>query len=51
MTVAQTERLDGAENLSLSGDFEGYRCFRRGLLQRVASASVILQSLQLHRGG
>ena len=50
MTVALSEGLDGAENLSLGGDFEGYRFFRRGLLQRVASASVILQSLQLHRG-
>ena len=51
MSVAQRELLDGAENLSLDSDFEGFRRFGRGLLQRVASASVILQSLQLHRGG
>jgi hypothetical protein len=51
MSVALSEGLDGAENLTLVRNFEGYRFFRRGLLQRVASASVILQSLQLHRGG
>ena len=35
MTVVLSEGLDGAENLSLDSDFEGYRCFQRGLLQRV----------------
>jgi hypothetical protein len=50
MTVVLSEGLDGAENLSLDNDFDVFPRLRRGPLQRVASATLILRSLQLHRG-